>query len=380
MRGVLELSNCFPPNVGGVETHLYDLVHELARRDWQVHVVSYYPLTTRVAWQRHEEWNGVHITRLGWFGQGWFHVLEKYPLLQFLYLVPRLLWGASWWLVRHGRQVQVIHAHGLAAAFCARLLGPLFHKRTVFSSHAVYPLDPASRLARAIGWILSGLHKTITLSAQSREQLIRTGVPPDKVDRFLYWIDLDVFTAADRQKDRQSLDLSPDQFVFLFVGRLIAIKGVRLLLEAARNPDLKRGLFFFAGTGPLEAEIRAAAGDLPNIRFLGSVANRDLPKYYRSADVLCVPSQYEEGFGRVICEALACGTPIVGADCAGIREATSPEVAWLIHPEAQALTDILRRLLQHPEEASARRRTCRSLAEERYAARNVAMIEKALLG
>jgi len=378
--GVLELTNAFSPNVGGAETHLDDLTQALVERGWRVYVLTYFPLTTRVPWKRYEDRGRIKIWRLWWFGHGWFHVLERYPVLQFLYLVPRLFLGAAWWLVRRGRRVAVIHANGLAAAFCARLLGPLFGKRVVFSSHAIYNLVPGTGLARAILWITGGFDAVLTLSDASRQEYVRIGLPSGRAGRFRYWVDLNVFTPGSHEEARRETGLSSDAFVCLFVGRLIPIKGVRLLLEISRQPELREVVFVFAGVGPLAGEVAEAARANDNVVFAGRVDNTALPAYYRAAEVLCIPSQYEEGFGRVILEALACGTPVVGADCAGIREATSSDVAWLVSPKVDLLAGVLKRLANNRELINARRKACREFAEERYSVKNVDIIERALRG
>jgi glycosyltransferase involved in cell wall biosynthesis len=377
---VLILSNCFAPNVGGVETHLTDLTTALAQRGWQVKVLAFYPHTTRVAWKRYEEQagGGIQIWRLWWFGHNWFHVLEKYPPLQFLYLVPRLFVGTLVWLIQRHRSITVIHAHGLAAGFCARILGRWFNKRIVLSSHAVYNFQTGSGLSRMVRWILSGMDATLTLSEQSREELIRIGLAPERVKTYQHWIDFETFSPGDRVTARTRLGVRGSDPVCLFVGRLIAPKGVRLFLELARDSRFQTAQFWVAGVGPLENEVQAEAASNPKVRFLGNINNADLPDYYRAADILCVPSQYQEGFGRVILEAMACGTPVLASDCPGIREALAGEGGWLVPATREGFAERLRELFARPEDLAGRRRACRRLVESRYSDRNVDAIEQAL--
>lgn len=380
VNDVLVLSNVYAPNIGGVETHLDDLVRALSRRGWRVSVVSYRPLTTRVPWKRFEQDGTVRVWRLWWVGHNWFHVLEHYPILQFVYLVPRLFLGSLWWCFRYGRGVDVVHAHGFAAAFCARLLGAMFGKRVVVSTHAVYNLRPGSPLAFALRWMCATAHKVLTLSSQSMEECAAAGVPREKLGRFTYWVDLSVFSPGDQAAARSTIGIPREGFTVLFVGRLIAGKGVRLLLDVAARTSMQSVRYVFVGTGPMECDVRAAAGVLPNVVFAGPVANSGLTPYYRAADLLCVPSQYQEGFGRVIVESLACGTPVLGADCPGITEATSGDVAWLCEPTEEAWTERLATLQGNRASVLAKREKCRSLAEERYSESNVSVIERALRG
>ena len=377
-QSVLLLTNSFSPNVGGAETHLDDFVRALTARGWRVNVLSFYPLTTPVPWKRYEDRGALKIWRMGWFGRNWFHVLEHYPVLQFLYLVPRSLAGAFVWLLLRGRRVSVIHAHGLVPAFNARLLAPLFRKRYVFSSHSVYGLSRQPAVRRAARWMLGRADRVLALSRESADEIVAAGVDARRVATFRYWVDLACFSPGDQAAARRERGLPANGVIALFVGRLLEIKGVRRLLAVAQRAELRSMTFVFAGVGPLADEVAAAAAADARIVFAGRVSNTDLPAYYRAADVLCVPSLYAEGYGRVILESLACGTPVLGADCPGIREATSDRVAWLVEPSEEALTAVLAAIQRDPRLARDRAAACREFAEERYSEKNADSIAAAL--
>src|SRR5258708_970896 len=86
---VLQLSVHFSPNVGGVETHLTDLVHGLARRNIDVFVLTYQPLMTNASWKVFEKEIKISILRLPWI-PGFFYKFVKSPIVEFLYLTPGL--------------------------------------------------------------------------------------------------------------------------------------------------------------------------------------------------------------------------------------------------------------------------------------------------
>jgi glycosyltransferase involved in cell wall biosynthesis len=194
-----------------------------------------------------------------------------------------------------------------------------------------------------------------------------------------YWIDLERFSSGDRPQVRKQAGLSETDRVCLFVGRLIAPKGVQLFLDLARDPRLQSVQFWVAGVGPMERDVKAEAASNSRLRFLGNIDNADLPDYYRAADLVCVPSQYQEGFGRVILEAMACGTPVLASDCPGIREAVAGEGGWLVPATREAFAERLVKLFALPEELAERRKACRRLTENRYSIRNVEAIEQALI-
>ena len=63
---ILQLSVHYAPNVGGVETHLTDLVSELLKRGDRIFVLTYRPLVTRVSWKIFEKKNNFEVLRIPW--------------------------------------------------------------------------------------------------------------------------------------------------------------------------------------------------------------------------------------------------------------------------------------------------------------------------
>lgn len=132
-------------------------------------------------------------------------------------------------------------------------------------------------------------------------------------------------------------------FRFLFVGKFDERKGIPLLLEAIRAlpGDLKRKAeFHFAGSGPLEHQLRA---ELPSTTTIlhGFLAPEALHQLYARCDVLVLPSFYDP-WGFVVNEAMAQGTPAIVSDACGARELAA-KAGWVFKSGdagslAQALT------------------------------------------
>ncbi len=373
--GVLILTPFFSPNIGGVETHLDDLVKALDRRGYNIFVQTYSPITSDVSWQSKESYGRhVNVRRYKWFGKNLFHKLEKYPLLDFLYLTPYLLLRAFWFLVTNHKDIQIIHAQGLNAAVMGLVLRFFFPRKKLFMTfHAVYEFDPKATTPKLIKWISERMDRSFCVSDVMYVETQSFGIQKNKLDNYRYWLDLEHFRERDRPQMKQTLQL-PSTFTVLFAGRLIEKKGVRVLLEVARQlPNIH---FVFIGTGPLENELNEANHKHGNIQYMGSIPNQKMPEYFAAADLLCIPSLYEEGYGRVIMEAVSCGTPVVGSNRGGITEAISPEVSNLTEPTVENIKNSILRLSKNPDEYEKLRLACRPFAETKYSEDNVEAITK----
>lgn len=373
-KSVLLISPFYSPNVGGVETHLDDLVSELGRRGHVVHVHTYSPVTTpNVTWKaRERQGENIHIRRYRWFGHDLFHRLEKYPFLDFLYIAPYLGFRVFLFMLIKRREIDVIHAHGLNAALIGVVLKKLFARRLIVSTHAVYEFNGKSRATRLARAILDRADRVLCLSDASRRELAAIGVNERILGRHYYWVDLDVFRPMPQRDLSMQAAKYAGGFNVLFVGRMIAKKGVVELLEVAKR--LGEVSFLFGGGGPLEDVVRKAATERENVHYLGMVRNSDLPGYYNVASVLCIPSQYEEGYGRVVMEAVSCGTPVVGSRRGGIPEALDETVSILVEPTVDNLTEVIVRLHRDKALYGRLKANCRAYAVERFSRANVERI------
>jgi glycogen(starch) synthase len=139
----------------------------------------------------------------------------------------------------------------------------------------------------------------------------------------------------------------------VFVGRLVSDKGVDVLLDAlailasqGTNPDLT-----VVGDGPermrLEAQARRTGLD-EQVRFLGTVTGEDLVRVLNQHRLLVVPSRYNEPFGIVALEGIACGCVVVGSEGGGLREAIGSCGQTFPNGDAAALAQALTGLLADP--------------------------------
>lgn len=361
IKGILILTPFFSPNIGGVESHLDDLVQQLNRHKIKSFVLTYSPLTTKTTYLSKEKRGLCHIFRFKWFGYQLFPKLEKYPLLDFLYITPYLLIRSFIWLLSNKNKVNIIHSQGFNAAFIGNLLSKIFNKKHLCSTHAVY--ENINGISKEITvHVLSKCDQILCLSRASISQLKKWGINNSKISLYRYWIDLKNFTPGSHPKD----------FTALFVGRLIAKKGIKILLKTAINlPNIK---FIFVGNGPLEKYVLIFSNKYKNIEYLGAIPNYKLPEIYRRASIFSIASQYSEGFGRVSMEAVASGLPVIGSNLGAIPEALDKTVSILFKPTIKNFIDTLKHLSKNKNKYQNLQKNCRHYAENKFSDKNFNII------
>lgn len=120
-----------------------------------------------------------------------------------------------------------------------------------------------------------------------------------------------------RNEVRSQLGLADDDFVFGFVGRITKDKGVNEILEAFLGSQAGAKLLLVGaeeGLNTLDQQLLQKAKSHPDIVFQGPVT--DVERYFAAIDVLLLPS-YREGFGNVVIEAAAMGTPAIISNIPG---------------------------------------------------------------
>ena len=185
------------------------------------------------------------------------------------------------------------------------------------------------------------------------------GTAGDKIDVVPPGVDLSNFTPEGRDEARRSAGIAPDVFHICFAGRIQALKGPHVLVNAAARlkelcPDIRLQITVIgeaSGASKLELEpLVHQLGLEETVRLLPPVGAAELAEHFRSADVVAVPS-YSESFGLVALEAQACGTPVVATNVGGLPSAVSHGVTGLLVDghAAQDWASALRELHEYPD-------------------------------
>ena len=375
---VLQITPFFRPDTGGIQTHLDDLCEYLRNNGWYIYVYTYQPLELKKKASKLEKRKNLEVHRIAWISGNWASVFQNYPLTRFLYLSVMLLIYCFWFMFFNHKKIKIIHAHGINAGFIAVVLKIFFNKIIILSTHSVYDRNIGSSKEFVKKFInpvlLNHFDKILTICDESTEELVKQGVKRKKIQRYTHWVNQDIFKPYNKERVRKELNLNYRKIV-LFVGRLISAKGVKLLVEVAKG--LKEIDFVFIGDGPLSNWMEKQDSKMRNIHYLGKVDNYDLPRYYSAADLLCVPSLCEEGYARVIAEAVSSGTPAIGSNRAGISEAIDKKVGILFESSVKDIKYAILNILDNQEKYS---KNCFEYSREKYSNANAQTIVNAYLG
>jgi glycosyltransferase involved in cell wall biosynthesis len=174
----------------------------------------------------------------------------------------------------------------------------------------------------------------LTASEEMRKGLIALGGDQNKITALSSGVDTREYAPGDRDQSRKTLGLPTDgTMIILFVGRIHPWKGIREMIEAARN--LHHMLFIFIGPGTIP--------DHPeNCRFIGNIPHENVKTWITAADISLLPS-YTEGISNFLMESLSCEVPAIASDVGGNPELVKDHETGLLVPakNSQALSEVI---------------------------------------
>jgi len=141
----------------------------------------------------------------------------------------------------------------------------------------------------------------------------------------------------------------------IFVGRLVSEKGLDVLFESLgrlRSRGLKPRLMV-VGAGPEERSLQQLADRLgihEQVNFAGAKRGTELSEILNRHKILVVPSRYDEPFGVVALEGIACGCVVIGSSGGGLPEAIGPCGITFPNGNAEALANAIEQLLASPDD------------------------------
>lgn len=281
--------------------------------------------------------------------------IQKSPVyaLKLAWLLTALVVSAVWTANRH--KAKILNAHWLVPqGFIAILARPFTRAKVVISIHGgdVFGLDsPLFRKIKA--WTLARADAVIVNSSatQAKAESLFAGRDYPIIPM---GIDTDLFVPLAAKPKHDKLEI-------LFVGRVASDKGPIYLVKAINElvaSNQKKLHLTIVGSGPELARLQSYVGRHKLAKFIdfaGWTQHEELPKYYASADLLVAPSiinknGWQEAFGLIFAEALACGTAVIGTSTGGIKDIVRDgETGFLVEQkDPTALALAIQKFLDDP--------------------------------
>jgi starch synthase len=208
----------------------------------------------------------------------------------------------------------------------------------------------------------------LAMSERARETLLLEGIEKERITVVGNSVDTNTFhpRTDERAAWRARFGISPDDLVILFIGRIRASKGIFDLVHAVKrlvsDPDIDREhlRLLVVGRGPAEGALRdrvRALGLDRNVIVGGPVPHDQIHFVHSCADIFALPSSprryWQEQFGIVLIEGMACGVPVVSTLSGSIPEVVG-DTGLLVQPsDHYSLSLALRSLIIDPGRRAA---------------------------
>jgi len=353
----------------GVKTYLYHWVTALRRHSAELEV-SLFPLLDRLGPLRHDRsvlsplQTGVRLALLG---------------LARLAGNPVTGWIAG--------RADVFHASNLIRHVPRRsCLTATLHDATTRRMPDLHTTANIAADRSFVQRVVKAARRLIAISRHTAEDAVRLlGVDPERVEVIYPGVAEAFFDNPERRVAEVRLRYGLRRPYVLYVGAIEPRKNLDRLLDAwAGLPRSLREEFDLVAAGPPGwscASTLARLHNSPGVRYLGYLAEPDLPGLTAGATLFVYPSLYE-GFGLPVAQAMACGVPVVASGVSSLPEVVG-ESGILVDPfSISEIGAAIERLLLSPslraELAARARRRAGCFRWERAAADSVGFFQRAL--
>jgi len=317
---IIQVVPRFPPAIGGMESHVYNVSKELVRRGHRVTVVTSDEVDGKKRGVRREVIDGIEILSSPLFMPKFF---REYWLIPGIFNILRDLRG----------DVAHIHGYRCLSSSMAALYFKLKGIPVVFTPHGIYPKrNPLDALIKSIfdywlgNWLLRFSRRVIALTENNRQLLLKIGCPRNKIVIVPNGVDVEKYKKlsfdAKEMKEKHGF-FGP---LLLYVGRIDWSKGVESIVEAL--PLISKE---FAGTkllivgpdyrnyAPNLLKLSQKLGVRDCMTLTGVIPEDQVRLYYSMSDAFILPSVYE-GLSSSMLEAMASKVPVIALPTGGTRD------------------------------------------------------------
>ena len=365
---ILQTPVRFYPFIGGVENHVYYLSKEVVKRGHKVAVIcANEPNTTK-----EEIISEITVKRLSYIGK--LANTNITPKLPFVLL---------------NEDFDVIHTHlptpwsadwsAIISKIKKKTLIVTYHNNITGSGIAKYIAMFYN--STSLKFLLNRADKIIITQPNYIDSSPYLKSYKNKIEVIPNGVDVNKFKPIEVDKGDKSII-----FFLSLLDKFHRYKGLNYLLSALKivKKEISDVKLIVGGKGKLMSEYKNMAnshGLKDNIEFHGFIPDEKIVEYYNKCNVFVLPSisSTQEGFGIVLLEALACGTPVISTEIVGVAEDVKRNNAGIIVPpkDPEALADAIIKLLDDKDLTKKMGANGRGLVEEKYTWKRVAeMTEK----
>jgi glycosyltransferase involved in cell wall biosynthesis len=218
--------------------------------------------------------------------------------------------------------------------------------------------------------ITSADHVVVTTSLMRQYAMKQYDIADCNIHVIPNYVQTDVFApSGQNRQSRQRI---------IFVGRFVPQKNLFGLLEAICGLEME---LIMIGDGPLRPQLEdRATCDGLRVRFLGNKPNRELPEFFKEADLFVLPSHWE-GHPKALLEAMACGLPVVGVNAQGTRELIQHrKTGFLCGSSPNEIRAAIQEVMGDEDLRKRMGRMAREAMVNHFSIDNILKLELALLG
>ncbi len=278
--------------IGGAERLVVDDINEMLSRGLDVTLVTLKPEKESKTLSLQ-----CNIKKEKWFCINFKNIYDMFAYYRFFKLIKSY-------------NPDVVYTHLWFANSVTRICSYFLNIKNIISfEHNVYDWVKNRRMYFLDRLLQVRSRHIIAVSNAVKNSLIKNGILDKKIKVIINGIDMKPYKIKYDYDIKKDLGIPNEDFVFLFIGRLIHQKGVDILLESFSK--FKKGSLVLVGDGILKQSLIEKALQLDiqdRVHFLGN--RQDVPKILSSADCFVLPSRYE-GLGIVVIEAMSAGKPII---------------------------------------------------------------------
>ena len=366
---ILTVTPYLYPEAGGVESYAYNISKRMVERGFDVIILC----STRDGIDEKKDLDGIKVIR-----QRPNFILSNTPIrLDLFFTMSKLVKENNFDLIN--AHTPVPFYADVAAMVSKRYKIPFvltYHNDTIKNTFAMNII--ANLYNYSFNLIMLKLSKFIITPSSycyNESKFLK------KFKNKLRWIPpgvgIDKYDIGNSFKIHDDHGISRSSKIVLFVGQMSkahAHKGIDDLIKSFKRilDDTKEAYLILVGKGDMILEYKKMCqsyGILDNVIFTGFVDETELIEYYKSSDVVVLPSTtVQEGFGMVLIEGNACGKPVIGTKIGGIQYVIKDgETGLLVPPKnPDALAGAIIKLLNDEDLAKMMGGNGRRLVEERY--------------